>query len=97
MAPSERLEPKGKGHRHCGSKEREHMDVEFGIQNVARPVNFTTSESEDTISKVIDDALASKEPIHITDDKGRHIIVPANALGYAIVGSETKHAVGFGQ
>ena len=48
------------------------MDIELGIQNVARPVNFST------------------------EDKGRHIIVPAKALGYAIIGSETKHAVGFG-
>ena len=43
------------------------MDIELGIQNVARP-----------------------------DDKGRRIVVPAGSLGYAIIGSETKHAVGFG-
>ncbi|MFC2619535.1 MAG: DUF3107 domain-containing protein, partial [Bifidobacterium dentium] len=24
------------------------------------------------------------------------IVVPAGSLGYAIIGSETKHAVGFG-
>ena len=32
----------------------------------------------------------------MTDDKGRRIVVPAGSLGYAIIGSETKHAVGFG-
>ena len=41
-------------------------------------------------------AVRSKDTIKLTDDKGRRIIVPANALGYALIGSETKHAVGFG-
>ena len=72
------------------------MDIELGIQNVARPVNFSTEESADAVSDVIAKATASHQPIVLTDDKGRRIIVPADALGYAIVGSETKHAVGFG-
>ena len=41
-------------------------------------------------------AVADNTTIDLTDDKGRRIIVPAKALGYAIIGSETKHAVGFG-
>ncbi|WEV75015.1 DUF3107 domain-containing protein [Bifidobacterium sp. ESL0800] len=72
------------------------MDVELGIQNVARPVNFTTDNSAEEVSKAISDAVSKGEPIDLVDDKDRHIMVPAGALGYAIVGSETKHAVGFG-
>ncbi|WEV69752.1 DUF3107 domain-containing protein [Bifidobacterium sp. ESL0775] len=72
------------------------MDVELGVQNVARPINFTTDESAEKISKKIAQAVAIHEPIDLVDDKDRHIVVPAGALGYAIVGSETKHAVGFG-
>ncbi|MCO6558601.1 MAG: DUF3107 domain-containing protein [Bifidobacterium sp.] len=72
------------------------MDVELGIQNVARPVNFTTEKSADEVSQAISNAVTQGEPIDLVDDKDRHIIVPAGALGYAIVGSETKHAVGFG-
>lgn len=72
------------------------MDIELGIQNVARPVNFSTDESADAVSDVIAKAVSNHQPITLTDDKGRRIIVPADALGYAIVGSETKHAVGFG-
>ena len=68
------------------------MDIELGIQNVARPVNFSTDESADNVSQ----AIADNTTIDLTDDKGRRIIVPAKALGYAIIGSETKHAVGFG-
>ena len=68
------------------------MDIELGIQNVARPVNFST----DNVSQAIAQAVADNTTIDLTDDKGRRIIVPAKALGYAIIGSETKHAVGFG-
>ena len=72
------------------------MDIELGIQNVARPVNFSTDESADNVSQAIAQAVADNATIDLTDDKGRRIIVPAKELGYAIIGSETKHAVGFG-
>ena len=72
------------------------MDIELGIRNVARTVTFSTDQSADEVNAVIADAIAAKTPINLTDDKGRPIVVPADALGYAIVGSETKHAVGFG-
>ena len=72
------------------------MDIELGIQNVARPVNFSTDESADNVSQAIAQAVTDNATIDLTDDKGRRIIVPAQALGYAIIGSETKHAVGFG-
>lgn len=72
------------------------MDIELGIQNVARPVNFSTDESADNVSQAIAQAVADNTTIDLTDDKSRRIIVPAKALGYAIIGSETKHAVGFG-
>lgn len=72
------------------------MDIELGIQNVARPVSFSTDESADNVSQAIAQAVADNATIDLTDDKGRRIIVPAKTLGYAIIGSETKHAVGFG-
>ncbi|OZG60497.1 ATP-binding protein [Bifidobacterium lemurum] len=72
------------------------MDIELGIQNVARPVSFSTDASADEVSQIIEKAMADNRTINLTDDKGRRIVVPAGALGYALIGSETKHAVGFG-
>ncbi|RSX54348.1 ATP-binding protein [Bifidobacterium goeldii] len=72
------------------------MDIELGIQNVARPVTFSTDDSAETVTAAIESALSAGTPIKLLDEKGRHIVVPANALGYAVIGSETKHAVGFG-
>ena len=68
----------------------------MGIANVARPVTFSTEEDAASVTEAIESALSAGTPIKLTDDKGRRIIVPANALGYALIGSETKHAVGFG-
>ncbi|RBP98594.1 ATP-binding protein [Bifidobacterium aemilianum] len=72
------------------------MEIELGIQNVARPVNVSSDQSREDVSKVITEALEADKTIDLTDDKGRRILIPAKALGYAIVGSETRHAVGFG-
>ena len=52
------------------------MDIELGIQNVARPVNFSTDESADNVSQAIAQAVADNATIDLTDDKGRRIIVP---------------------
>ena len=65
------------------------MDIELGIQNVARTVTFSTEQSADEVNNVIAEAVENGKTINLTDDKGRRI-------GYAIIGSETKHAVGFG-
>ncbi|OZG48707.1 DUF3107 domain-containing protein [Bombiscardovia coagulans] len=72
------------------------MDIEFGIRNVARPVSFSTAAKADEVAATVESALKSDNAIDILDDKGRHIIVPAGALGYAIIGSDTTRPVGFG-
>ena len=72
------------------------MNIELGIQNVPRAVTFSTEDSAENVNKIITEALDTNKSIALTDDKGRQIIVPASMLGYAIIGSETKHAVGFG-
>ncbi|AKV55034.1 putative ATP-binding protein [Bifidobacterium actinocoloniiforme DSM 22766] len=72
------------------------MDIEFGIRNVARPVTFSTDAQADEVADSIQEALKTNESIDLVDDKGRHVIVPAGALGYAIIGSDTARPVGFG-
>ena len=55
------------------------MDIELGIQNVARPVNFSTDESADNVSQAIAQAVADNATIDLTDDKGRRITPSASA------------------
>ena len=72
------------------------MDIELGIQNVARAVTFSTEESAEAVNATISAAVAENKPSVLNAERDRGTFPPAGALGYAIVGSETKHAVGFG-
>lgn len=70
------------------------MNVEIGIQNVARPVSFSTNASSDEVIATLREAKGGVADL--VDDKGRHILIPTAALGYAIVGEENRRPVGFG-
>ena len=75
------------------------MEVEIGIREVARTVNFESNQSPEELSATIQQALeqdTSHALINLTDAKGRHIVIPAASLGYVIIGSDTTHPVGFG-
>ena len=63
------------------------MDIELGIQNVARTVTFSTEQSADEVNNVIAEAVENGKTINLTDDKGRRIVVPAGSLVYAITPS----------
>ena len=71
------------------------MNVEIGIQNVARPVSFNTDKSADEVIAALKNTDA-RGIADLVDDKGRHILIPTAAIGYAIVGSENRRPVGFG-
>lgn len=66
------------------------MDIELGIQNVARTVTFSTEQSADEVNTAIADAVENGKTINLTDDKGRRIVVPAGSLGYAIIGCRNQ-------
>ncbi len=73
------------------------MNVEIGIQNVARPVSFTTDKSADEVIAALRQAHEAQDGMaDLVDDKGRHILIPTSAIGYAVIGSETRRPVGFG-
>ena len=55
------------------------MDIELGIQNVARTVTFSTEQSADEVNAAIADAVENGKTINLTDDKGRRIVVPARS------------------
>ena len=45
------------------------MDIELGIQNVARTVTFSTEQSADEVNAAIADAVENGKTINLTDDK----------------------------
>ena len=49
------------------------------------------------MAKVVEEAITKGAELRLTDEKGRLIIVPGNALGYVEIGAEEVRRVGFGQ
>ena len=73
------------------------MEVNIGVQNVAREIALETDASADEVAKAIDAALAEGGVLRLTDTKGREILVPGRALGWVQVGESEKSRVGFTQ
>ena len=71
------------------------VEVKIGIQNVAREIVIEATGSEADIEAAVRSALDGG-PLVLTDDKGRRVMVPADALGYVEVGEPSRGRVGFG-
>jgi hypothetical protein len=73
------------------------VEVNIGVQNVAREIAFETDASPEEVAKAIDAALTECGVLRLTDTKGRELLVPGRALGWVQVGESEKSRVGFGQ
>lgn len=73
------------------------MEVNIGVQNVAREIALETDASPEEVSKAIEAALTEGGVLRLTDTKGRELLVPGRALGWVQVGETEKSKVGFGQ
>ncbi|MBQ5557591.1 MAG: DUF3107 domain-containing protein [Aeriscardovia sp.] len=72
------------------------MSVEIGIKQVGRSLTFTTGQSADSVMDDLNAAIANSSTAQLTDAKGRRILIPGSAVGYAIVGTQTVRPLGFG-
>lgn len=73
------------------------MEVNIGVQNVAREIALETDASAEEVSKALEVALTEGGVLRLTDTKGREILVPGRALGWVLVGESEKSRVGFSQ
>lgn len=73
------------------------MEVNIGVQNVAREIAIETDASAEEVAQALDAALADGGVLRLTDTKGRQVLVPGRALGWVQVGESEKSRVGFGQ
>jgi hypothetical protein len=72
------------------------VEVKIGIQNVGREIVFESALDADAVAKIVGEAISKGSDLRFTDEKGRQIIVPGNALGYVEIGAEEVRRVGFG-
>ena len=73
------------------------MEIKIGVQNIGREIVLESNQDADAVAKIVEAAITKGSELRLTDDKGRVIIVPGNALGYVEIGPEQARRVGFGQ
>lgn len=71
------------------------VDIRIGILNSPRELAFETSQTAADIEKAVTEALAAGTVLSLADDKGKHYVVPAAAIGYVEIGSESTRRIGF--
>jgi hypothetical protein len=72
------------------------VDIRIGILNSPRELAFETSQSAAEISKAVTAAIENGAPLlTLSDDKGKHYLVPTASIGYVEIGSDSARRVGF--
>ena len=72
------------------------MEVRVGVRNIARELTFESDQSSSQVQEAVSAGLASGGVISLSDDHGRVLLIPSEALGYVEVGVQEKSKVGFG-
>jgi len=72
------------------------MEIKVGVVNAARELTLESKESSEAIRQAVADALKSGEPLVLTDDRGRQVLVPIDKLAYLDLGDPRERQVGFG-
>jgi hypothetical protein len=71
------------------------VDIRIGILNSPRELSFETSQTAAEIEQAVTDALSAGTVLSLADDKGKQYVVPAVAIGYVEIGSESTRRIGF--
>lgn len=72
------------------------MEIRIGVQHVAREVVLESEQTPDEVQKLVEASLEKGTPLVLADERGHHVVIPANVLGYIDIGSEQRGRVGFG-
>lgn len=72
------------------------MEVKIGVRNAGRELFLETSQSTDEVAAAVAAAVKAGGVLELTDDKGRRVIVPTEALAYVETGATEVRKIGFG-
>lgn len=72
------------------------MEIKIGIQNIGREIVIDSAQDADQVAAAVSEAISKGTELRLSDDKGRIVIVPGNAVGYVELGGEEARRVGFG-
>jgi hypothetical protein len=73
------------------------VEIKIGIQETARELVLTSSQSQDEVDKLVAGALEQGDGVlRLSDDKGRTYLVPAARIAYVEIAPADARKVGFG-
>jgi len=71
-------------------------EVRIAIADVASELAFECPSTPAEIREAVTAALASGNPLVLSDVRGREIIVPSGKIGFVEIGQQSERRVGFG-
>lgn len=72
------------------------MEVKIGVLHTPREITLESSQTQDEVQRIIDEALKSVDgQLVLSDEKGRRVIVPANLVAYIEIAQADRRTVGF--
>jgi len=73
------------------------VEIKIGIAQINKELTIETPATDDEVTALLQAALTEGPGLlHLNDGKGRHLIVPADKIGYLEFGQEPHRPVGFG-
>lgn len=70
-------------------------EVRITVADQAREITIETSSDRDEVLAAVKKAIASGEPLVLSDTRGRQFIVPALKISSIEIGDITERRVGF--
>ncbi|MFN6291804.1 MAG: DUF3107 domain-containing protein [Candidatus Nanopelagicaceae bacterium] len=70
-------------------------EVRISVADQVRELTIETSADREEVLAMIKKALASSEPLVLTDTRGRQYVVPASKIGSVEIGDISERRVGF--
>ncbi len=72
------------------------MEIKIGIRQVNREIVVESTKSAADVQQDFAEALKAGGLLTLTDEHGRNVLIPAEAIGYLDIGEENARRVGFG-
>lgn len=72
------------------------IEVKIGVQYSPREITVEVEVSTEEVQGLVEQAVREAGVIHLTDVRGRHVLVPAAQCSYVEIGPSQARRVGFG-
>jgi hypothetical protein len=84
-------------HDHRQRTEGADVEVKIGITDSPRELVFSSSQTQDEVQELVDNALGKDSNVlSMSDEKGRRFLVSAAKIAYVEIGVADVRRVGFG-